>query len=200
MKPGSSGGRPRDAAIDTALIDAATQLISEKGFGAVTVDEVARRAGTTTPAFYRRFSQVADMVPGIIQRRHGDVPPIDSGSLEGDLLALQRFQADIFNDVFVRRSMAGWLSHLATRPEQARGFVEGFLGNRLVLLQGMLDRSRDRGESLWTVPAAQVMDILVGPLLMRSLMPDLGAADEQVQRDTVHTSLCVLGVRTPASD
>jgi hypothetical protein len=44
------------------------------------------------------------------------------------------------------------------------------------------------------------MDILVGPLLMRSLMPDLGAADEQVQRDTVHTALCVLGVRTPASD
>jgi hypothetical protein len=39
------------------------------------------------------------MVPGIIQRRHGDVPPIDSGSLEGDLLAFQRFQADIFNDV-----------------------------------------------------------------------------------------------------
>ena len=45
-----------------------------------------------------------------------------------------------------------------------------------------------------------VLNWLVGPLLMRSLMPDLGAADEQVQRDTVHTALCVLGVRTPASD
>lgn len=190
----STGGRPRDDGIDDALVDAVTELVSEKGFAAATVARVAKLAGTTKPAFYRRFAQIADMVPTIVMRRHGDLPGIDTGSIAGDLLAFQTFQSRIFGDTFVKRSMAGWLAHLAGHPEQSAAFVDQFLGTRLQILDGILRRAVDRGEIADGYRASQVMDALVGPLLMRSLMPGLGVIDEAIVEESVGTALAVLGV------
>ena len=192
MTSRSPGGRPRNEGIDAAPLDAATELISVKGFSAVTIDEVARRAGTTKPAFYRRFTHIADMIPAIIAQRFGDLPEIDAGSLKGDLRVFQSFQAGIFNDTFIRGSMAGWLAHLAAHPEQAESFAQGFLGSRLDALETTLARACERGEISSRYRSAPVMDVLVGPFLMRALMPGLGEIDELTIEDTVNSALLLL--------
>lgn len=56
------GGRPRDHAIDTAIVDAAVAILNEEGIDGVTIARVAERAGTTRPALYRRFGSHEELL------------------------------------------------------------------------------------------------------------------------------------------
>ena len=55
-------GRPRNTALNDALVRAAGELIVEHGFAGVTVGAIAARAKTTRPAFYRRFEGIPEIV------------------------------------------------------------------------------------------------------------------------------------------
>src|SRR5262245_65381251 len=59
--PGRAG-RPRDARLDAAIEAAAFELIAEAGYNGLSIKAVAERAGTTTPAVYRRWSSKAELV------------------------------------------------------------------------------------------------------------------------------------------
>ncbi|MGH3898105.1 MAG: TetR/AcrR family transcriptional regulator [Pseudonocardiaceae bacterium] len=50
------GGRPRDRHIDTAVLDATLAVLDQVGYTALSLEDVARRATTTRPAIYRRWS------------------------------------------------------------------------------------------------------------------------------------------------
>ena len=79
-------GRPRDARIDGAVLQATVDLLGETGYAELSVDAIARRARTSKPAIYRRWPSKAHLV-------HEAVFPIsdatelpDTGSLAGDVL------------------------------------------------------------------------------------------------------------------
>ena len=66
-------------------------LLAERGYEAVTFEEVARRAGASKPTLYRRWRSKRDMVVAALKAgpaRRDDPDDIDTGSLRGDLLAL----------------------------------------------------------------------------------------------------------------
>jgi len=48
-------GRPRDPKIEPAVLEATRRILGEEGFNAATVQEIARRSGTSAPAIYRRW-------------------------------------------------------------------------------------------------------------------------------------------------
>ncbi|WP_376707719.1 helix-turn-helix domain-containing protein [Nocardioides alcanivorans] len=60
--PVAPSGRPRDRRIDTAVLEAAAELLVERGYARVTLGAIAQRAGTTTPAIYRRWPSKAHLV------------------------------------------------------------------------------------------------------------------------------------------
>ena len=55
-------GRPRDPRIDTSILRAAAELLTEMGYSNVTMAAVAERARTTKTALYRRWSSKAELV------------------------------------------------------------------------------------------------------------------------------------------
>ncbi|MBK0422437.1 TetR/AcrR family transcriptional regulator [Leucobacter sp. CSA2] len=191
----TGAGRPRDRRIDTALVEAATESIMRDGFPAVTIDGIVRRAGTTKPAFYRRFASIGDMIPAILAARFALSANIDEGSLRDDLLAFQREQALIFDDELVRQAMAGWLAYLSSRRGDAEVFISGFLGPRLESLSAILVRGDLRGEIETPRDPRAVLDVLVGPLLLRSVVPGFEAIDGVVVERTVETALVYVGAR-----
>ncbi|GAA4902915.1 TetR family transcriptional regulator [Stackebrandtia albiflava] len=80
-----SGGRPRDPQLDTAILEATLHLLDEAGYTELTLEEVARRAGTSRPAIYRRWAGRAPLVLSAIATRL-DVPsPPDTGCTLCDL-------------------------------------------------------------------------------------------------------------------
>ena len=55
-------GRPRDGAIDAAVLRATVELLERDGYVQLTIGEVAARAGTSKPAIYRRWPTKAHLV------------------------------------------------------------------------------------------------------------------------------------------
>ncbi len=194
-----SVGRPRNAGVDSALIRAAEELILDKGLSAVSVEAVAARAGTTRPAFYRRFEGVPQLILALLLKRFGtDLDfEIDSGDLRTDLEAVQRDQVTLFGNPLVQRSLAGFLDSLHTNARLRSAFVEQILGPRRAAAVGIIQRAADRGEIPPSPDAEWICDLLTGPLVMRTVMPGLRPLDEALISDTVTSALSALGYRSP---
>lgn len=85
------GQRRRGAELERAILRAAAEELGASGYAGMTMDKVARRAGTNKNAIYRRWPQRAAL--GIAAYKHladARPPVVDTGSLRGDALELLR--------------------------------------------------------------------------------------------------------------
>jgi len=60
-------GRPRDAAKDSAIRDAAWSVLARSGYEGLTFEAVAEMAGCSRSTLYRRFSSKAELVEAIVR-------------------------------------------------------------------------------------------------------------------------------------
>jgi AcrR family transcriptional regulator len=66
--PPRGRGRPRRAEADAAILDAALAMLRAGGYRELSLDEVARRAGTAKSSIYRRWPSKAALVAAIVRR------------------------------------------------------------------------------------------------------------------------------------
>jgi AcrR family transcriptional regulator len=185
----STRGRPRDHAVDEAILQAATELLIERGFTRMNVEDVINRAGTSRPAFYRRYGQLADVLPAVLARRFGEILDIDTGTWRQDLLAfLQQLQA-VFTDPLIQRRAAGFLSVTSREPEHGTDILNQFIRPRRELLATLVYRARSRGELNGEVDQEWVFDLTVGPYLARLLVPGAQPIDTRFTHRVVGTIL-----------
>ncbi|RII17938.1 Transcriptional regulator, TetR family [Streptomyces sp. YIM 130001] len=87
----TSATRRRGAQLEEAILQAAAELLKESGVPALTMDEVARRAGTNKNALYRRWpNRVALGVAAYHRLAATETVLPDTGSLRGDTLEMLR--------------------------------------------------------------------------------------------------------------
>ncbi|MFT4235574.1 MAG: TetR/AcrR family transcriptional regulator [Microbacterium sp.] len=185
----SERGRPRSADIDAAIIDAATELLIEHGFSKLTVEDVIVRAGTSRPAFYRRYSGIVALLPKVLEHRFGSAPNIDAGTLEGDLRALIEAAAAVFADPLVATRAAGFLSIASRDPEHGLGVRERFIAPWRDAFDLALERARARGEITGRIPSGYLFDIAIGPLLSRTLLPGAPPTDLEFVRQVLEAAI-----------
>jgi AcrR family transcriptional regulator len=90
-RPRSGPTRRRGAELERAILRAALDELAEAGYSGLTMDRVARRAGTNKNAIYRRWpSRAALGLAAYRQMVQGDQGLPDTGELRGDALALLR--------------------------------------------------------------------------------------------------------------
>src|SRR5258705_67590 len=70
--PPRGRGRPRRAEADAEILDAALAMLRDGGYRELSLDEVARRAGTAKSSIYRRWPSKAALVAEIVRR---EIPP-----------------------------------------------------------------------------------------------------------------------------
>ncbi|NVM97746.1 TetR/AcrR family transcriptional regulator [Arthrobacter sp. SDTb3-6] len=191
-------GRPRNTELDAALLDAAEALLLERGFSAITVEAVSTRAGTTRPAFYRRFDGIPQLVLSLLLHRFAiDLDRlIDHGNLPADLEAIQRDQVELFANPLVSRSLAGFLDAVQMDADLRAVFVQEFLAPRRYGAGVIIRRSVARGEIPENPDVEWACDLLTGPLLMRALLPGLSGLDDALISQTVSSTLHTLGYRS----
>ena len=66
--PSRGRGRPRRAEADAEILDAALAMLRAGGYRDLSLDEVARRAGTAKSSIYRRWPSKAALVAEIVRR------------------------------------------------------------------------------------------------------------------------------------
>lgn len=67
--PTRGRGRPRRAEADEQILDAALAMLREGGYRQLSLDEVARRAGTAKSSIYRRWPSKAALAAEIVRRQ-----------------------------------------------------------------------------------------------------------------------------------
>jgi AcrR family transcriptional regulator len=164
-------GRPRDAKNDTAILEATTTLLFDKGYVGLTIDGVAAAAGVSRPTIYRRWSSKAELVIAALAHRTGLAVPVpNTGSVRKDLIAVQRHQIKEFNNPHSRRVTAGLVADVAADSELADLYLAEYATPRRASVWRALQRGVDRGELRADIDFAFVSDLLIGPLFMRSVV------------------------------
>lgn len=176
-----AGGRPRKPEIDTAVLDATLAVLDETSYGALAFEEVARRAGTTRPAIYRRWPDRAHLVLAAIARRL-DVPESpDTGCTlcdfdEGLRVFLTEFRT-IRPDV---------LSSLFADCAEDQGLREQYI--RIVFdppraaVGSMLDRAIARGHLRTDTDREHILDLLGSLVYYRALFGHTHITDAETEQ------------------
>jgi AcrR family transcriptional regulator len=90
-RPGPRTGRPYDHSSDDLILTSTLDLLAERDYERVTLDEVAARTGKAKTTLYRRWATKEDLILAAI-RAAGRPPEVDRlpdlGSLRSDLLAV----------------------------------------------------------------------------------------------------------------
>jgi AcrR family transcriptional regulator len=118
--------RRRGAELEQAILDATWAELNEVGYTALTIEAVAKRAGTSKPVIYRRWPQRAALVVAAWAGRQPIEPTIpDLGSLRADVLWMFTRIA-LRMDSMMSEAMAGVMAEAFKHPE-----VQAQLRNRL---------------------------------------------------------------------
>src|ERR1700757_3303806 len=142
-------------------------ILAEDGYPGLTIDGVAARAKVGRPTIYRRWPSKAALVVAALARSTGLAPAPDTGSLRGDLLAVQRHQVALMNSDGWRRITPGLTADLAADPELARTYLEQFIAPRRRSVWDALDRgplyyrALGRGEHLPAEAAERTVDAVL---------------------------------------
>lgn len=104
-------GRPRDPATDERITAAAAELLLQRGFDKMTVDDVAAKAGVGKATVYRRWPSKDDLAVAAMGTLFAaEIPEPDTGSIEQDLAESYRAVLVFLNSpqgaAFLRMSIA----------------------------------------------------------------------------------------------
>lgn len=182
-------GRPRDNALDSAIAAATESVLLSDGYAAVNIDRVAKLAGTTRAAIYRRAKTRGELVVGLLVGRFGSDPAPDSGQLRRDLHQLQAIQRAFFADPLVQAGLAGVLSDFVADDDLGAVLYDRFMAPRRRSVAAMLTRAADRGEIAPVDRPDIVSDLLTGPLLLRAVLPIIGPIDDRLLDATIEAAM-----------
>jgi len=170
----------RGARLVEKVLEAAIEELSQKGYRALSIEEVAERAAVAKTTIYRRWPTKAALARDAIARIGDDVIRIvDTGSLRGDLLALLRafrtFAMSPRGRSMLRMgAVEGLDSELADVVADVRKSKEA-------LPVDMVRRAVARGELPRGTDAQLVVDTAVGALQHCVLFIPEGAPDARLE-------------------
>ncbi|MBG0814849.1 TetR/AcrR family transcriptional regulator [Planomonospora sp. ID82291] len=171
-------GRPRRAETGPAILDAAMELLREAGYGGLSIEAVAVRAGVTRPTVYRRWPDKAHLAIDALSRAVPIAAAPDTGDTRTDLHLL----AHGLVDRLVRTGLAPVILALHAdsigREELAGPLRELYLRPRLGTITDVVTRGIARGDLPPGTSPATARDLLAGPLVYRGLVAgDITDAD-----------------------
>lgn len=159
-----TAGRKLDVGRNVEILDAALRVLSEVGYDAMTVDQVAARAGAARATVYRRWPTKADLAVDAL--RHlgledaGRGSPPDTGTLRGDLIAAIA-PHDVEEQQFRIRVLTGMATLLRTDPRLAgEGIAAGmqpWIDSGRALFQRAVDREEFPGTRIDIDVISQVL-------------------------------------------
>ena len=160
---------------DEKILQAAVDVISERGYAGATTKQIASRAGINEVTLFRRFGNKKNVMRSVVEReakRLGDLNIRYSGDLVADLIQI----VEVYQELMQRRGrvMLMLMSEIPRQPDlleiaqvpqaQARRFAS------------ILTRYQAEGQ-LIQEPPMLALGSLIGPIfsasMLRSLEPDL---------------------------
>src|SRR5215207_4281792 len=174
-------GRPRNPEIDAAVLRAALAVLDELGYGRLALEEVARRAGTTKPAIYRRWPNRQRLVLAALGQRLGKARAPDTGCTLCDLdeclklfvAAFRRMPPDVIGPLF---------ADCAGDHELRAAFMTTLFEPPRAAVKQTLDRAHARGDLREDVDRDLILDLIGSLVHYRTLFGHARTSDAEIER------------------
>jgi AcrR family transcriptional regulator len=189
--PAQRRGRPRSLEADAAILDAAIDEITERGFADVTIDRIASRAGVARTTVYRRWSNLTHLCMEAVERIREHLPPPPGTTVRDDLVFLVRHINRILTETRFGQLLPQLAAEAQRSPETSRTYWVTYLARGRGSVTGVLSRGIQEGIISADADLEFVTDMLIGPLLHRTLWRIDSVTDDQVTAlvDTVLNGL-----------
>jgi len=193
--PGTGARRaPAGAAVMreelTASIRAAVlEELASRGYGRMSIEAVAKRAGVGKTTIYRRWDSkldvVVDAMSGIAMQ---NLAAPDTGSLRGDLVVLLEVAAAALQHPLAAQILPDLLAEAARSPQIAETLQTVLHSTLLSLTTRIVDQAVTRGELPASADPAFVQDVVLGPLYWRLAVERSAVPDGYLQTLARHTA------------
>jgi AcrR family transcriptional regulator len=189
-------GRPRSRHVDEAILAAARAELAERGYGRMSVDAVAARAGVSKPTIYLRHATKADLATAAIASMRVEPRPALTGDVRADLIAQLHLLRAGLERPFGMATLGTVLAEEHETPELLALFRERLVRPRRRELRAVLEAARERGELRAGANLDAAVNALVGAFVARYLAGEpLGGRFVGALADTV---LCGVSACPPA--
>ncbi|WP_027993461.1 TetR/AcrR family transcriptional regulator [Sinorhizobium meliloti] len=183
MSPPKRRGRPPNQLAQATILKAAHDILTEDGFGRLTVEAVAARSGVGKPTIYRHWANASELAMAALMS--GD-PGIFAGGGTSLRSALAGQMRSLIQAFATTRGRQIAMTLAAADPESE--FTKAFR-NQVILSsreagRAMLLEAAARGEIMLQQDLEVLLDMIYGPVFYRLLVGhrplDAGFADSIV--------------------
>jgi AcrR family transcriptional regulator len=166
---GNRHGRSEDAR--QAVLKAADDLLTAKGFAGVTIEGIAAAAGVAKQTVYRWWNSKTDvLLDAFLEDAAEELTPTDHGDLERDLREHLRHLARFLRQADAGAVFRALIGHAQHDPVFAATLRAHYLDEQRRRDRLPLERAVARGELPAGIDLTSAVDQLVGPIYHRILV------------------------------
>ncbi|MCM4079457.1 TetR/AcrR family transcriptional regulator [Paractinoplanes hotanensis] len=154
--------------ITVAIRDAVMHELAEVGYGRLSIEAVARRAGVGKTAIYRRWSNKLEMVLEIVSDVAGrSVPLPDTGSFAGDLQLIMMIVSRALRHRIASQIIPDLMAEAARNPQIAETLQKALRTHQQAVGEKLVGSAVTRGELPEGTDPDLAVDLILGPLYWR---------------------------------
>ncbi|MGD1069836.1 MAG: TetR/AcrR family transcriptional regulator [Bryobacteraceae bacterium] len=168
------------------VLDAALQLIAERGIEGTSMDAIASLSGVSKATVYKHWANKDALLVDLIRQQAGKLPEFDSGNSRADLTDLIRYLAQMRPSEQIGRIWPRVIGYAASNADFAQALRSFSFEPRRVQIARILQQAVERGELPGGIDPAFAMDLLVGPLLHRRFTGDKNPPPDLADRIVEH--------------
>lgn len=160
-------GRPRDPAIDDAILDATRSLLREVGYQQLSFETVARRAGVTRPTIYRRWPSKMHLVHEAVFPSSRLITAPVSDDVGAELGQLVRKMVASYARPEAQAALPGLIADLHDDRAARASVVEPLESRARQRFADVIERAKINGTLAPSVDSNTLLDTVTGAIFHR---------------------------------
>jgi AcrR family transcriptional regulator len=171
--------------ITAAIRNAVMNELAEVGYGRLSIEAVARRAGVGKTAVYRRWGNKLEMVLEIVSDVAGrSVPTPDTGSFQGDLELLLMIVSRALQHRIASQIIPDLMAEASRNPQIAETLQKALRTHQQSVGDKLVGQAIARGELPPGADPEVAVDLILGPLYWRLAVARTPIGDDYLAKLT----------------
>ncbi|MFI0513514.1 AcrR family transcriptional regulator [Streptomyces canus] len=189
-QPGAVRGRPRSEAVERSIIEAVIKLVEDGvPLAELSIERIARTAGVGKATIYRRWNGKEELFVDVVRTTEPPDPELPGTTMRDDLVALLE---QLRQRGLMTRSSAllhSVFAQMKSSPRVWDAYHAIVVAPRRRKQIAILRRGQANGELRTDIDIELLNDLLVGPMLFRTVMQPDAALPEGLSEQIVDSVL-----------